>query len=631
MATLTLAQAQAVKPSLSLAQIQSQAPSAPTGVTGPTPTDGVPVNNDPNLPTPGKASLANLGYNLKKLPGQLLDLGGTVFGGAKAAGEDIASAISAPSAINEATKINDNDVKFINTVIQLRNKARSAGEDTTHWDTILKNYKPQNTTDTINAIAPSLAKSNEQIAGDFVHLGADVLSGGGLSKGASVAAAPAKTILGSVARGALEGAKQGALPGAAYGLAGGLQNNESAGGVAASTAGGAASGAALGGALGGTIGGVSRAVTPKTTAQLADEAQAKTDKAVTTISKQWKAPAEDPAPSFKKVRATLDQSPDAPKFLAQQGIKPSSLVEDGKYVTNETAQSLRDTAGKMSNDTLRPSLKIADYSTPKTDVGDIESAAIASAKRTPSITPGNMEKIIKNIQDEASTLKKQFPEGMSLTDMHDHKITYAQNAGYSPIKDPSVNNSATANRSISSALGKTVEEKAPESVPVKGFNSYLSKYYKAADYLDSLDGKKEPVTMAKALVRGAAKYTGAAVGAHLGGDVVSTFAGYQIGKALEHALENMAPETRSTFIRNLQVTNPEAFTRVQEYLNKATTGNTGVPLLKAATSNSPIPLGAAKDTTPVAPFAAKAPYPLPRDPKTGRVLRTYTSAPETKK
>jgi hypothetical protein len=62
-------------------------------------------------------------------------------------------------------------------------------------------------------------------------------------------------------------------------------------------------------------------------------------------------------------------------------------------------------------------------------------------------------------------------------------------------------------------------------------------------------------------------------------------------------------------------------------------GNMGFPLLKAADAETPIPLGA--DTTrksTVAPSAqarkASKDNLLPRDPRTGRVMRTYLSTPE---
>lgn len=359
--------------------------------------------------------------------------------------------------------------------------------------------------------------------------------------------------------------------------------------------------------------------------QIAAKTAAKTEKAVTTITKDWKRPIETPKAAFNKARQVVGQSPDAPKFLAEQGIKPSTLIEDGKYATEDTASSLRDTAAKMSQDTLRPSLKAADYSTPRTQIGDLEESAIANARRTPNITAGNLESIEQNIHNEASSLRKKYPDGISLSEMHDNKITYAKNGGYSPFNDPKINNSATANRSFSSALGRAVENRAPKDIPVHEFNDYLSKYYEAADYLDALNTKTAPVTVGQTIVRGISKFGGAALGAKLGGDVVSAFAGYQIGKAIEHAMENMKPHMRDSFIRNLQVTNPEAFTKVQEYLNRQTSGNDGTPRLSAP---SYIPMGprATPPSQVTSVPAQKGPVGI--DTATGRFKTTYTSSPK---
>lgn len=385
--------------------------------------------------------------------------------------------------------------------------------------------------------------------------------------------------------------------------------------------------AATTGGIAADAGALAKAAVTKTPEELAIANTLKSQKAVNTITKEWERPVKTPSASFNKARLVIDQSPDVPKFLAQQGIKPSSLIEDSRYSTEDTATALRDTAGKMSNDTLRPSLKAADYSTPKTQIGDLEEAAIHNAQRTPNVTAGNMESIIQNIKDESDALKNKFPNGMSLTDMHDYKITYAKNGGYSPFNDPKINNAATANRSFSSALGHAVENRAPKDVPVHEFNDYLSKYYQGADYLDALNTKTAPVTLPQALIRSAAKFGGAAVGAKLGGDVVSAFAGYQIGKALEHALENMKPHMRDSFVRNLQQTNPEAFTKVQEYLNRQNSGNTGVPrLMNSGTVYVPPYARAPGESTVTSVSAVKGPVGF--DPKSGKFKSTYLSGPK---
>lgn len=317
--------------------------------------------------------------------------------------------------------------------------------------------------------------------------------------------------------------------------------------------------------------------------------QATMDAKVTKIANEWQKPTTVQTANFNKTRDALGVAPDSPKFLAQQGITPASVIEDGRYATEPTAQALRDTAAKMSHDTLRPSLEIADYAVPKTPVADIAIQAVRDAEGNKYLTAGNRESIVANIQKEAEALQRKHPDGMSLTDLHDNKITYAQNAGYHPLKTASDNNLATANRSLASAMQHTVETKAPKDIPVNDFNAYLSKFYKAADYLDTLNTKKAPVSLGQAITRGVAKFGGAAVGEHLGGGVISAFAGYSIGRAIEHAVENLTTPMRAQFLRNLEVSNPEAFTKVQAYLKNMTSGNTGTPRLNPGSFIAPKP------------------------------------------
>lgn len=314
--------------------------------------------------------------------------------------------------------------------------------------------------------------------------------------------------------------------------------------------------------------------------------EAKQQQFINSTKTDWEKPTTQPGNTFKNAKAVLEQSPETPQFLAEQGIDPHLHVEDGKYVTEGTAQDLRDTAGKMSSDTLRPSLQMADYTTPKTPVDEITNATIKDIKNTKGITPGMAEAQIAQAEKEGTSLEKKYPDGMSLTDMHDEKIGYAGNGKYSPIGDTSVNNTAAMNRAFGRTLASQVETKTPENVPVKAFNQYLAKYYKAADYLESLNGKTAPVSIGHQIARGVAKFGGAAIARHLvpgAGDLVSSFAGYQIGKAVEHAIENIKNPARATFLSNLEKTNPKAFTALQQYMTEKAGGNIGAPKLPAPT------------------------------------------------
>lgn len=290
-----------------------------------------------------------------------------------------------------------------------------------------------------------------------------------------------------------------------------------------------------------------------------------------SLTKEWQAPASQNKASFNTARKVLAQNPQAPETLAKMGINPSAYVEDGAYNTQELASEIRDQAAQESSKQLRPALQLADSYTAPKPVADIAKDATERVNADSSLTRGQKASAIKQINTETAAMKEQYPDGLSLTAAHDEKITYAQNAGFSPIKDPAADNIATGNRYLAQALAKNVEENAPENLPVHQVNQDLSKAYGAADYLDALHTKKAPVTPVQTAARFAAKFGGAAIASHvpiLGGELISDFAGYQIGKYVEKALENMSKPGRAQYLANLKKYEPESYANLQSFIEK---------------------------------------------------------------
>lgn len=178
------------------------------------------------------------------------------------AGEDIAAAIGGNKAADQALKLTEIDDKYLSSLFKFRNEARTQGKDTAHWDNLIKGYKPQDHSQTLGEIFPSLNKSNEQIIGDFAGVGADIVSAGALEGVGKTLVKPAGGIIKGAVAGAKSGAKAGAMAGGAQGLSEGLSKNgtseEVIGDTARGATGGAATGAALGGATGGLVGGATR-------------------------------------------------------------------------------------------------------------------------------------------------------------------------------------------------------------------------------------------------------------------------------------------------------------------------------------------------------------------------------------
>jgi hypothetical protein len=261
---------------------------------------------------------------------------------------------------------------------------------------------------------------------------------------------------------------------------------------------------------------------------------------------------------------------DIPDVIVKNGTKIAENVNGGQYDTADTAAKYRTDAGNMSKQLLRPSLQMADYSTHPTPVSEIKVPENIIQAQGRGVTPDDVEKIQGVIKDKLSSLENKYPDGMGLTDMHDNKITYSQNGKYSPVGDSSVDNNAIANRSIASVLGDMVEDKAPEGIPVHEFNAELQKQYQAADYLDSLDGKKVPQGLMQNLRSTFGKGVGALVGSHLGAGLLGDVAGYHIGGMVESTLEGLPESIRGHFLNNLKVTNPAAFEAVENYMGAET-------------------------------------------------------------
>lgn len=303
-------------------------------------------------------------------------------------------------------------------------------------------------------------------------------------------------------------------------------------------------------------------ITPKGPDIASPEVQAK----LQGVANDWAKPSTINEPKYNNARAVLEKDPEAPKTLAQNGINPFEHIEDGKYSTEDTAQKLRDDNGKLSRDLLRPSLEIADQATPKTVMAELKPAV----DDTYGVTPDDAEAIQTRLTSKLGALGRKYPEGMSLTNMLDERITYDKNGGYKAFKSNADNIDAIANRAIADTIRTTLETKGDQAgVPVSDFQAELAKNYKAADYLDALHGKKAPVSLSQSIARYGAKITGAKLAGMVGGgDIVSEFVGYHIGGALEKFVENMTNPMRDSFLKNLEKTNPPAFVKIEAYLKE---------------------------------------------------------------
>lgn len=286
---------------------------------------------------------------------------------------------------------------------------------------------------------------------------------------------------------------------------------------------------------------------------------------IDAAANEWKEPATKPEAKYNAVRKQFEANPESPQFLAEHGYSAPRHVEDGNFNTLDSGKEIRNTAKQLSVNGLRPALEMANNSVAKTPIKNIKTMAINLAQNNRTADKADILENIKQIFDDQrpGSLNKDHPNGFNLTDMHDSKIKYAEGV-YDSTK-PAKN---IAEKYVASAFQHTLENTAePLGIKVGEFNKELTRYYNAADYIESLNTKKSPVSLLQSVVRGGARFAGAATAGHLGGGVVSEFAGYQIGKGIEKMLENLTAPARDMFLRNLSTAEPKVFEQVKQFLS----------------------------------------------------------------
>lgn len=283
------------------------------------------------------------------------------------------------------------------------------------------------------------------------------------------------------------------------------------------------------------------------------------------------------------------------------GIKHQDLVQNGNYDTKDISQNIREDTGTLSNEKLRPALQKADIEatnanggvTPRTSLNDIRDAALENASKDKTTDKAD---IIQDIKDHFNdkrqgSLRSDNPKGFNLEELHDNKIKFSKGV-YNATK-PAKN---ISEKYISDAFRKTLEKTAPKSIPVEEFNAELSKKYKVADYLESLHGKKAPVSFGQKIARTGAKVAGAIGGHALGGGLLGEVGGYHIGGFAENALENMSNPLKKYFLNDIEAATPKSFKKMDSYLKSPSTQSEVAQPINNAKSN--IPMSKVKPISP---------------------------------
>ncbi|MCL4399691.1 hypothetical protein M1506_00230 [Patescibacteria group bacterium] len=331
-------------------------------------------------------------------------------------------------------------------------------------------------------------------------------------------------------------------------------------------------------------------------------------KYVEGAASDWLKPSESPKGTYSTasdiVKNSAKNGNNIGETLVKDGVKLSDNIEgfglNKIYSTAETADMIRNDAMKASNELLRPALEIADQNpnTPKISVNDIVAATKKEIDN--SGATADAVKAQKELADKkGDALAEKYPEGMSLTNLHDERISYTQAGKYKPTGDLATTNDSAVNRAFGTALRTSLTDNAPKDIPVDEFQKELQKQFQAADYLESLNGKKVPVTAGERLRNYVGKIGGVGIVNKMIpgiGGILADIAGYHIGGMIESLLENMKSPVRESFLSNLQQTNPPAFDALTSYVKTGGKSLLGLPAPQEGEPNVTTPA-----ITPVPP------------------------------
>lgn len=311
-------------------------------------------------------------------------------------------------------------------------------------------------------------------------------------------------------------------------------------------------------------------------------------------------------PGYKKANEIFEKAKTQGTNLADEAvnneIQHDTLIDGKKYNTLDTAESLKNDAMKSSHDLIRPALAAAEPGVQKVPLTKVRERMLSEANSIPAskITDAERKTMIRRINAEyglGSPADIAHPDGYSLTDLHDAKISHSANGKYTPFGTPTQNFPARISRKQGNAFKTLLEDAAPKELKIKEFNHELEKKFQLADYLEALHGKKVPQGVVRKAFDLFGKVLGASAGSQLGGGLGGV-AGYHIGGMLFNSFDNLSNPVKAAYLRGIEKTSPEVFKAFKDYIgNEETARLMRLALPAKGGTSAPIFAGAEKKTT----------------------------------
>lgn len=266
---------------------------------------------------------------------------------------------------------------------------------------------------------------------------------------------------------------------------------------------------------------------------------------------------------------------DLGKVASDNKIYAQDLQNEGKWDTQDAVNALRKETIGDSNDLLRPALKEAEPGVKLLSIDEIKNTLKSKIQKlnTTEVSPTDKQAFLNSIDREYAQGGSEdlaHPNGYNLTDFHDNKILNSNKVtkgGYNTALNDVEKAKNIFYKNKSSVFKKLLEENAPKELDIQSFNKPLTARFQLADYLESLNGKKVPMSLFGKIAKTTGKITGAALGGTTG-NILGSFGGYHAGGIAVDAFRNASNPIKAAYLKSIQKTEPEIFNAFREYVIK---------------------------------------------------------------
>ena len=306
------------------------------------------------------------------------------------------------------------------------------------------------------------------------------------------------------------------------------------------------------------------------------------------------------------------------RTLAEEGIIPNR--KGTKIDTFDQAQEYKKTIEPL-RDANRQALKETGLSTQPLTIDALEADALAYAKTPKNVNSGRYAKMEKDIRKEWDILRQEYPDGIIPLELADDiKVARWENV----FKNKGLIEADALTRDSEYAIAKAIQKRIEETAKVAGnpevaqLNRTIGDKLEAAKFLEDINGK---TIKGGRLLKYVTTAMGSAAGKTIPGKIIGALGGNLVGEMI--ISNNVASPVKRLILKNLEKTNPEAYTKTLEWL-KTQQLDRETRLLLPAGKETGIPLGPTADKSSVKMIPAEK-NPTTMNPKTGKFQKSYSS------